>query len=103
MNPCDNCTRQEYSTCYGCEYAETERKVEPERTLAQTFTDNLEVGWDYAIEQLENAKVDCVIRECIEQYWKAYDYLQDNDVDGGKCFELRQWAIKEILKRLEEK
>lgn len=100
MNPCENCNIPDFSTCYGCEHAKP--MTEPQCNLAQTFTNNLEIGWDYAIEQLEYAKVDCIIRECIEIYWRAYCYAENNDVDGGKCFALRQWAIKEILKRLED-
>ena len=98
MNPCENCKIPDFSTCYGCEYAETEPMLEHK----PTFADNLEVGWDYAVGQLENEKVDCVIRECMEKYWEAYTYAENNDIDGGKCFEIRQWAINEILKRLME-
>ena len=92
MNPCDNCNR---NICHGCPHQE------PDKTLAQTFTDNLEVGWDYAIEKLDRATFDCVILELIGIYWRAYRYMEDNDVDGGRCFEVRQYAINEILKRLE--
>ena len=93
MNACDTCNRP---ICHGCPHQE------PDKTLAKRFADNLEIGWDYAIEQLEYVKVDCIIRECIEIYWRAYRYAENNDIDGGKCFALRQWSIKEILKRLEE-
>ena len=99
MNPCENCKIPDFSTCYGCKYDGVEPMLEPE----PTFAENLEVGWDYAVEQLETAKVDCVILELIGIYWGAYRYMEDNDADTGKCFELRQYAIKEILKRLEEK
>ena len=95
MNPCENCNIPDFSTCYGCEYAGVDK---PKRTLAETFAENLEVGWDYAIEQLDNAKIDCVIRECIEIYWRGYRYAENNDIDSGRCFTMRQWAIKEILK-----
>ena len=97
MNPCDNCKIPDFSTCYGCEYAGTEPMLEPERT----FADNLEIGWDYAVEELGRTATDCVILELIEDYWKAYTYQENADPDAGKCFEIRQYAVKEILKRLE--
>ena len=81
MSECDNCNR---NICHGCPYQE------PDKTLAERFADNLEIGWDYAVEMLECVEVDCVIHELIEIYWR-----------DGKCHELRQYVIKEILKRLE--
>ena len=94
MDDCGNC---KLLSCTNCPIAE------PEKTLAERFTDNLEIGWDYAIEQLELFKVDGAIFKCMEYYWKAYRLQENDDIDAGKCFEIRQWAINEILKRLEEK
>lgn len=92
MDVCDRCNRP---ICHGCPYQE------PDKTPAERFAENLETGWDYAIETLSGTTTDCVILELIEVYWNAYKYQQNNDPDDGDCFEIRQYAVKEISKRLE--
>ena len=92
MSECDNCNR---NICHGCPYQE------PDKSRAEIFADNLEIGWDYAVDMLEYANVDCIIKELCEIYYKAYTYVENNDIDSGKCFEIRRWAINEISKRLE--
>lgn len=91
MSRCDTCNL-DYYTCANCPHQEPEL----------TFAENLEIGWDYAIEELCRTTTDCVMLELIEIYWKGYTYQENADPDAGKCFEIRQYAIKEILKRLEE-
>ena len=68
-----------------------------------------ERGWDDAIEYITQdiKRVDTLtlenkIRAEIKDYWSGYDYMKDNDADKGKCFEIRQKAIRNILKLLEE-
>ena len=97
MSRCDNCNL-DYYTCDNCPHRE------PEKSLAESFAENLEIGWDYAVEQLQCADIydNGELLEAIEKYWCAYRYIKDNDVDDDKCFEIRQWAINEILKRLED-
>lgn len=95
MSECDNCNRY-YTTCSSCPY------YEKPKTLAEMFAENLEIGWDYAIEELELHEVDCEIREAIEIYWHAYEHMENADPDDGKCYKLRAYAIKEIQKRLEK-
>lgn len=74
MTGCDDCNR---NICHGCPYQEN-------KTLAERFADNLEISSDHAIEMLEYADIDCVIRELIEIYWRKD----------------KAYAIKEIQRRL---
>lgn len=78
MNECDKCNRP---YCYDCPY------VEPEKTLAERFADNLEISCDYAVEMLEYEDVDCVIKEFLEIYWrknKAYALREIQKILGEK-------------------
>ena len=67
-----------------------------------------EYGWDDAIEFLEE-KINMIEEENLKEelklkisdYKVAYSYAIDGDIDGGKCYQMREKAIQEILEILE--
>lgn len=71
----------------------------------QDFVDMCGHGWDFAIEKLEKQfkRGDINLLCCI--YWTAYqstDFKISSDPDYGLCFTIRQFAIDQIYKMLEE-
>ncbi len=90
IDHCDYCNKP---CCYDCPYAEEE----------STFEQNLEVGWDYAIERLTNSNPSndlCVLIGLYHQAYKTEEYKQTGDSDSGLCYEIRQFAIQKILEVL---
>ena len=71
----------------------------------QTFKHDLEVGWDYAIEELAHLTENVDLLSLCQIYWKAYEmesYKQSYDPDTGLCYEIRSFVVHKILEVLEE-
>ena len=71
----------------------------------QDFTDLLEGGWDFAIEKIEKMFKRGDINLLCTIYWCAYqstDFKATSDPDYGLCFAIRQFAIDQIYKMLED-
>lgn len=71
----------------------------------QDFVDACEIGWDFAIEQTEKAFKHADIKLLCTIYWSGYqstDFAETSDPDEGLCFAIRQFAIDQIYKILED-
>lgn len=68
----------------------------------QLFLEYNEIGWDYAIEQLAKNNQDKRLRDLIDIYYMGYKHMINDDPDDGLCFELRQFAVQQILNLLED-
>lgn len=72
------------------------------------FINNLEVGWDYALNILYGQAIcddDKNIEALCEVYQSAYrtdDYQKTNDPDDGLCYKIRRFAIDSIIENLAE-
>ena len=67
------------------------------------FRHDLNVGWDYAIEQLTNTNPSndiCILIGLYYQGYKAEDYKQTGDPDDGLCYDIRSFAVHKILEVL---
>ena len=72
--------------------------------MNEKFTADLEIGWDYAIEELANTTENVDLLSLCYIYWKAYEtasYKQSADPDNGLCYEIRAFVIHKILEVLE--
>ena len=71
-----------------------------------TYEHLCEIGWDDAIEHMENNNADNVdISFLCKMYWDAYQttqFLLTGDPDEGLCFEIRNFVIGQIHKILDE-
>ena len=70
---------------------------------AKKFKENLELGWDYAIEELKKETYHYDILFLCKIYWKGYEtvgYKQSLDPDDGLCFAIREFAVNKILEVL---
>lgn len=71
---------------------------------AQIFQHDLEVGWDYAIEELAKTTNSVGLLSLCQIYWKAYEtesYKQSHDPDNGLCYDIRAFVVHKILEVLE--
>ena len=69
------------------------------------FINNLEVGWDYAVEQCSIETNDRNLKVLCSIYYKAYltdDYQETLHPDSGLCYKIRKFAIDSIIENLEE-
>lgn len=66
------------------------------KITSKRFLEELENGWDNAIEYIEKNTKDKTLLEYVDNYYNGYNYCIDNDIDGGKCFEMREKAINDI-------
>ena len=75
--------------------------------MLKQFMEHLDnVGWDYAIEKLDDVCEDTKVKEVINDYWLGYktsDYQRTLDPDDGLCFMIRQQAIRQLINILEYK
>lgn len=74
--------------------------------MLQQFMDNLECGWDFAIEKLTVSCGDERIQKAIYDYWSGYrtsDFEETNDPDFGLCYVIREQAIRQIINILNYK
>lgn len=65
------------------------------------------VGWDYAISELEKNILPKGVAENIDNYWNAYRHLDTDaylkqDWDTGLCYEDRLTAINNITEILKK-
>lgn len=69
----------------------------------QRFEKYLDIGWDHAIEQVvrEQPYPRLKLRDLTDIYYMGYKHIVNNDPDDGLCFELRQFAVQQILNLLE--
>ena len=75
--------------------------------LLSRFENDLVIGWDYAIEMLNNGldyclngKYNFLINRIIDIYYESY-YLNDNDdYDDGLVYELRSSQVRLLLRIL---
>ena len=69
----------------------------------QVFKNDLESGWDYAIEELAKVTDNVDLLSLCQIYWKAYEtasYKQSANPDDGLCFAVREFVIHKILEVL---
>lgn len=67
-----------------------------------TFIYDLEIGWDYAITELQYQAENDISLLC-NIYCQGYhttEYKDTADPDSGLCYEIRQFAIQKILEVL---
>ena len=65
-----------------------------------TFTKDIEVSWDFAVENLRKNTDNTDIKLLCDIYLKAYEtthYQSTNECDEGLCFEIRQFVIEKIF------
>lgn len=69
-----------------------------------------EYGWDKAIEfiqealenkEIEDKEIEKELNQEVNNYYEAYNYAIDGDIDGGKCYQMREKAIQNIIAILE--
>lgn len=69
-----------------------------------------EYGWDKAIEfiqgelnndEIEDKEIAKELSLEINNYWEAYNFAIDGDIDGGKCYQMRDKVIQNIIAILE--
>lgn len=65
----------------------------------ERFIASLEGGWDNGVEYYEQAYGE---NFWTRLYWYAFKYADNNDIDGGVCFEMREDAINNLTKSLEK-
>lgn len=71
----------------------------------QDFADMCEIGWDFAIDEVKYYVHHPDIQRLCIIYGMAYntiDYRELADPDAGLCFAIRQFAIDQIYKMLED-
>lgn len=71
----------------------------------QRFETDLTVGWDYAVNKicrLTNSE-DKHINALCAVYNDGYIAAEGDDIDGGVCFIIREFAISQIQEYIEYK
>lgn len=100
-NKCEDCDLEEGGSCLP---ARIEKK-RGRRMSAKDFENALESGWDFAIEQLEQRTADTDLILLCKIYHYGYGtmgYINTSDCDDGLCFSIRQFAVEQICKLLED-
>jgi len=77
-------------------------------SLLSRFENDLEIGWDYAIEMLNNGLSYCLnggynllISRIVDIYYEAYNLHDAENYDDGLVYEIRSNQINFLLKILE--
>jgi len=70
-------------------------------TLEEFIETNETVGWDASVDYITRNTSDQTLHTLAYEYYRGYDYCEDNDVDGGRCFEVRAKAIGDIIEYLQ--
>lgn len=72
------------------------------------FINNLEDGWDSAIDDLsfeamcdENKNIEALC-EVYKTAYRTNDYQKTSDPDNGLCYKIRKFAIDKIIEILED-
>lgn len=72
------------------------------------FINNLEDGWDSAIDDLsfeamcdENKNIEALC-EVYKTAYRTNDYQKTSDPDNGLCYKIRKFAINKIIETLED-
>lgn len=106
-------SRQFYRECEECDFEEYESLLKELYQIGydnitvvmskKRFEEYLEVGWDYAIEKVvrEQPHPRTKLRDLTDIYYMGYKHMVNDDPDDGLCFELRQFAVQQILNLLE--
>lgn len=71
--------------------------------MRKKFSNDLDISWDYAIEDLQKATDDIDLLSLCQIYWKAYEtasYKQSTDPDAGICYDIRAFVVHKILEVL---
>lgn len=70
-----------------------------------SFLENLEIGWDFAVEKIiKQLPSDKTISVYSEIYLKAYFLTKENGgIDKGDCYNIRQFAVESIVNYLNAK
>lgn len=71
----------------------------------QRFETDLTVGWDYAVNKIRRLTndQDKHINALCAVYNDGYIAVEGDDIDGGVCFAIREFAISQIWKYIEYK
>ncbi len=99
---CEECDFDEYKPLleelYQIGYDDITAVMSKER-----FEEYLDIGWDYAIEKVvrEQPYPRNKLRDLTDIYYMGYKHMVNDDPDDGLCFELRQFAVQQILNLLE--
>ena len=67
------------------------------QVLKACVNSKFEGSWDDGVETYEDLFGQ---NFWTELYWYAYKYIENNDVDGGVCGQLRQDAVGHIIKSM---
>ena len=106
-------SRQFYRECEECDYEEYKSLLDELYQIGydnitivmskERFEKYLEIGWDYAIEKVvrEQPHPRNKLRDLTDIYYTGYKHMVNDDPDDGLCFELRQFAVQQILNLLE--
>jgi hypothetical protein len=108
----DRIKKNEIFFCIGDRMFETHQFLaveEKDSITKETFLNDLECGWDYAMETLRKdieVYIDSIVFKEkllneIDHYFYAYKYCKNNDIDDGKCFKKREEAIQNIIRLLD--
>lgn len=107
-------SRQFYRECEECDFEEYEPLLKELYQIGydnitvvmskERFEEYLEIGWDYAIEKVvrEQPHPRTKLRDLTDIYYMGYKHMVNDDPDDGLCFELRQFAVQQILNLLED-
>ena len=73
--------------------------------VKKRFEADLEVGWDYAMDNILRLAgcEDKPINALRAVYNDGYLAAINNDIDGGVCFAIREFAILQILEYIDDK
>lgn len=66
------------------------------KSESETIRNAFEYGWDNGVETYEQV---FGADDTTKEYWGAYDFAVDNNIDSGKCFEIRQACVDKIYDR----
>lgn len=82
------------------------KDINKNTTYGEFMKVNTEQGWDKAIELIDNNPENSDnLLALATVYWNGYlteDYRATFDPDNGLCYNIREFAIRQIIKILKE-
>ncbi len=60
-------------------------------------------GWDASVDYIVSNTDDIAIKSMADDYYRGYKFCENDDVDSGRCFEIRSKAIGDIAEYLYRK